>query len=63
MLQRIETMEQHIILPIKAAWIAILLRPATYAWLGEQATILEVDTSTRIAFFGPTWRSACWPVF
>src|SRR6185437_140994 len=43
-LQRIETMEQHIILPIKAAWIAILLRPATYSWIGEQATSLEVPT-------------------
>jgi signal transduction histidine kinase len=43
-LQRIEMMEQHIILPIKAAWIAILLRPATYTWLGEQATSLEVPT-------------------
>lgn len=50
-LQRIETMEQHIILPIKAAWIAIILRPATYAWLGEQATILDVDTRYAYCFF------------
>lgn len=50
-LQRIETMEQHIILPIKAAWIAILLRPPNYSWIGEQATNLEVDPSSAYCFF------------
>lgn len=50
-LQRIEMMEQHIILPIKAAWIAILLRPSTYSWLGEQAATLEVDTTYAYCVF------------
>ena len=50
-LQRIELMEQHIILPIKAAWIAILLRPPNYSWIGEQATNLEVDPSSAYYFF------------
>jgi signal transduction histidine kinase len=49
-LQRIELMEQHIILPIKAAWIAILLRPANYSWIGEQATTLEVDPASAYYF-------------
>jgi signal transduction histidine kinase len=50
-LQRIEMMEQHIILPIKAAWIAILLRPPNYLWIGEQAAYLEVDPSSAYCFF------------
>ena len=50
-LQRIEMMEQHIILPIKAAWIAILLRPSTYTWLGEQAATLEVGTTYAYSVF------------
>ncbi len=50
-LQRIEMMEQHIILPIKAAWIAILLRPSTYSWFGEQAANLEVDTTYAYCVF------------
>jgi signal transduction histidine kinase len=50
-LQRIEMMEQHIILPIKAAWIAILLRPPNYSWIGEQATNLEVNPSSAYLFF------------
>jgi signal transduction histidine kinase len=50
-LRRIELMEQHIILPIRAAWIAILLRPATYAWIGEQATYLEVNPTSAYCVF------------
>jgi signal transduction histidine kinase len=50
-LQRIELMEQHIILPIKAAWIAILLRPPNYSWIGEQATNLDVDPASAYYFF------------
>jgi signal transduction histidine kinase len=50
-LRRIELMEQHIILPIKAAWIAILLRPANYSWIGEQATNLEVNPSSAYTLF------------
>jgi signal transduction histidine kinase len=50
-LQRIEMMEQHIILPIKAAWIAILLRPANYSWIGEQATNLEIDPTYAYCLF------------
>ena len=50
-LQRIEMMEQHIILPIKAAWIAILLRPANYSWIGEQATNLEINPIYAYTFF------------
>ncbi|HLH57483.1 MAG TPA: HAMP domain-containing sensor histidine kinase [Verrucomicrobiae bacterium] len=50
-LRRIELMEQHIILPIKAAWIAILLRPANYSWIGEQATNLEVNPRSAYAVF------------
>jgi signal transduction histidine kinase len=44
-------MEQHIILPIKAAWIAILLRPANYSWIGEQATNLEVNPTSAYCLF------------
>src|SRR5205085_760550 len=50
-LQRIEMMEQHIILPIKAAWIAILLRPANYSWIGEQATNLEINPAYAYCLF------------
>ena len=50
-LRRIELMEQHIILPIKAAWIAILLRPANYSWIGEQATNLEVNPASAYCLF------------
>ena len=50
-LRRIELMEQHIILPIKAAWIAILLRPANYSWIGEQATNLEVNPGSAYCVF------------
>jgi signal transduction histidine kinase len=50
-LRRIELMEQHIILPIKAAWIAILLRPANYLWIGEQATNLEVNPGSAYCVF------------
>jgi signal transduction histidine kinase len=50
-LRRIELFEQHIILPIRAAWIAILLRPATYAWIGEQATNLEVNPTSAYCVF------------
>jgi signal transduction histidine kinase len=50
-LQRIEMMEQHFILPIKAAWIAILLRPSNYSWIGEQATNLEVNQTSAYCVF------------
>jgi len=50
-LQRIEMMEQHFILPIKAAWIAILLRPSNYSWIGEQATNLEVNQTSAYCIF------------
>jgi signal transduction histidine kinase len=50
-LRRIELMEQHIILPIKVAWIAILLRPSNYSWIGEQATNLEVNTTSAYCVF------------
>src|SRR5262249_2564924 len=50
-LRRIELLEQHIILPIKAAWIAILLRPANYSWIGEQATNLEVNPTSAYCVF------------
>jgi len=51
-LQRIEIMEQHIILPIKAAWIAILLRPSYFsAWIGEAAKELEVSSGSAYLFF------------
>jgi len=52
MLQRIEVMEQHIILPIKAAWIAILLRPSYFsAWIGEAAKVLDVSPGSAYWFF------------
>jgi signal transduction histidine kinase len=50
-LRRIELMEQHIILPIKAAWIAILLRPSTYSWIGEQANYFEVNPTSAYSVF------------
>jgi len=51
-LQRIIVMEQHIILPIKAAWIAILLRPSYFgAWVGEAAKVLDVSPRSTYAFF------------
>jgi signal transduction histidine kinase len=51
-LQRIEVMEQHIILPIKAAWIAILLRPSYFgAWLAEAAKALDVSHTAAYCFF------------
>ena len=50
-LQRIEMMEQHFILPIKAAWIAILLRPSNYSWIGEQATNLEINQTSAYCVF------------
>ncbi|HTL16722.1 MAG TPA: ATP-binding protein, partial [Patescibacteria group bacterium] len=51
-LQRIEVMEQHIILPIKAAWIAILLRPSYFsAWVGEAAKALDVSPRSAYYFF------------
>lgn len=51
-LQRIEVMEQHIILPIKAAWIAILLRPSYFsAWVGEAAKVLDVSPRSAYGFF------------
>ena len=51
-LQRIVVMEQHIILPIKAAWIAILLRPSYFsAWVGEAAKNLEVSPRSAYTFF------------
>ena len=52
MLQRIVVMEQHIILPIKAAWIAILLRPLYFsAWVGEAAKNLDVSPRSAYTFF------------
>jgi signal transduction histidine kinase len=51
-LQRIIVMEQHIILPIKAAWIAILLRPSYFsAWVGEAAKVLDVSPRSAYTFF------------
>jgi signal transduction histidine kinase len=51
-LQRIVVMEQHIILPIKAAWIAILLRPSYFsAWVGEAAKVLDVSSRSAYTFF------------
>jgi signal transduction histidine kinase len=51
-LQRILVMEQHIILPIKAAWIAILLKPSYFgAWVGEAAKILDVSPRSAFSFF------------
>jgi signal transduction histidine kinase len=51
-LQRIVVMEQHIILPIKAAWIAILLRPSYFsAWVGEAAKVLDVSPRSAYTFF------------
>src|SRR5262245_62169706 len=50
-LRRIEMMEQHFILPIKAAWIAILLRPSSYLWIGEQATNLEINPTSAYCVF------------
>jgi signal transduction histidine kinase len=51
-LQRIVVMEQHIILPIKAAWIAILLRPSYFgAWVGEAAKNLDVSPRSAYTFF------------
>jgi hypothetical protein len=44
-------MEQHFILPIKAAWIAILLRPSNYSWIGEQATNLEINQTSAYCVF------------
>jgi signal transduction histidine kinase len=46
-------MEQHIILPIKAAWIAILLRPSYFSsWIGETAKDLDVSARAAYSFFG-----------
>lgn len=51
-LQRIIVMEQHIILPIKAAWIAILLQPSYFgAWVGEAAKNLDVSPRSTYTFF------------
>jgi signal transduction histidine kinase len=51
-LQRIEIMEQHIILPIKAGWIAILLRPSYFSsWVDEAAKSLTVSPQSAYWFF------------
>lgn len=52
-IQRVEIMERHIILPIKAAGIAILLQPHYFnSWIGQAARDLDIsDPSTR-SFFG-----------
>src|SRR5262245_4856942 len=52
-LQRIETMERHIILPIKAAGIAILLQPHYFnSWIGQAARDLEISDASTRSFFG-----------
>jgi len=52
-LNRIETMERHIILPIKAAGIAILLQPHYFnSWIGDAARDLEISDATTRSFFG-----------
>lgn len=52
-LQRIETMERHIILPIKAAGIAILLQPHYFnSWIGDAARDLDISDASTRAFFG-----------
>jgi signal transduction histidine kinase len=52
-LQRIETMERHIILPIKAAGIAILLQPHYFSsWIGDAARDLDISDAATRAFFG-----------
>jgi signal transduction histidine kinase len=52
-LQRIEIMERHIILPIKAAGIAILLQPHYFdSWIGQAARDLDISNASTRAFFG-----------
>ena len=52
-LQRIEMMERHIILPIKAAGIAILLQPHYFnSWIGDAARDLDISDASTRSFFG-----------
>lgn len=52
-LQRIETMERHIILPIKAAGIAILLQPHYFnSWIGDAARDFDISDASTRSFFG-----------
>ena len=52
-LQRIETMERHIILPIKAAGIAILMQPHYFnSWIGQAARDLDISDASTRSFFG-----------